>query len=140
MFTPQEWNRLLELEVDNLRSLNEGISQDIDKIDLLRDEFQRIKACPGATTEIIGLCERALSDIKQKVPVIEQRDALREKVDRLEQDQIAHLDALKRLWTFLDDLSKSNPGYLGKLVLQDYGAMNEAFIAARQALAKAKLL
>lgn len=70
----------------------------------------------------------------------DKSDALQKLSRILEKENIAHLDALKRLWTFLDDLSKSNPGYLGKLVLQDYGAMNEAFIAARQTLAKAKLL
>lgn len=47
------------------------------------DEFSRIESLCRTSTmkmdealrqEIIGLCERAKSDIKQRVPVIEQRD------------------------------------------------------------------
>lgn len=30
------------------------------RLDRLRDELLRIKACPGATDEIIGICERGL--------------------------------------------------------------------------------
>jgi hypothetical protein len=46
-------------------------------------------------------------------------------------------DALKLMHAhYIDDLAKSNPGFLGKLVLQDYGLMNEAFIAERAALDK----
>lgn len=46
------------------------------------------------------------------------------------------LDALQTLWAWVDDLRKSNPGYLGKLVLQDYGQMNQAFIKTECVLAK----
>ena len=31
-----------------------------DKIDCLQDELLRIKACPGVTDEIIGICDRGL--------------------------------------------------------------------------------
>jgi hypothetical protein len=43
------------------------------------------------------------------------------------------LDAIDRINGFLDDLAKSNPGYLRKLSLQRYDLMNEAFIATEQA-------
>ena len=43
-------------------------------------------------------------------------------------------EALSLLWDAVEDLSGSNPGFLGKLVLQDYARWNEAFIKARAAL------
>lgn len=46
-------------------------------------------------------------------------------------------DALRELWGFVEDLQKSNPGYLGKLCLQDYVRMNRALGLAPAALAKA---
>lgn len=46
------------------------------------------------------------------------------------------LAALKKLWAFLEDLRKSNPGYLGKLCLQDHAQMNEAFLQTESVLAK----
>lgn len=49
------------------------------------------------------------------------------------------LKALQLMNAHYDDISKSNPGFLGKLVLQDYALMNEAFIATRAAIAKATL-
>ena len=45
-------------------------------------------------------------------------------------------DALKSLWAFVGDLQKSNPGYLGKLVLQDYAQMNEAFLKTERVFRK----
>lgn len=48
-----------------------------DTIDLMRDEFRRIVACPSdkwAKAEIDALCERAIAKIEQNVPVITQRD------------------------------------------------------------------
>ncbi|MFZ4394172.1 MAG: hypothetical protein ACOYOU_00940 [Kiritimatiellia bacterium] len=46
------------------------------------------------------------------------------------------LNALRLFNAHYDDLSKSNPGFLGKLVLQDYGLLNEALIASGNALSK----
>lgn len=45
-------------------------------------------------------------------------------------------EALKMVQAFLDDLSKSNPGYMSKLVLQDYSQWNEAIIALPKAIAE----
>jgi hypothetical protein len=57
-----------------------------DRLDLMVDEFLRIKALqPGS--EIEELCDRAISDIRQNVPVIEQRDRLLKEVHRLEREQ-----------------------------------------------------
>lgn len=47
------------------------------------------------------------------------------------------LKALKLMHAhYFDDLAKRNPGFLGRLCLQNYGLMNEAFMAERAALAK----
>lgn len=46
------------------------------------------------------------------------------------------LDALLHLNAFVNDLSKSNPGYLRKLCLQDYGQMNEVFLKTSKVLRK----
>lgn len=46
------------------------------------------------------------------------------------------LDALQKLWGVVEDLSKSNPGFLGKLVLNDYEAYNQAMLLAPAAIAK----
>ena len=34
----------------------------VDRVDDLEDELRRIKACPGITAEIAGLCDRALKE------------------------------------------------------------------------------
>lgn len=50
-------------------------------------------------------------------------------------------DLLKALQTFLafwDDLAKSNPGFMGKLCLQNYAQWNEALLQAPAAIAKAE--
>ncbi len=48
------------------------------------------------------------------------------------------LEALELLWAFIDDLGKSNPGFLGKLVLQDYAQMNQSYIKTEKILSKIK--
>lgn len=71
-----------ELEAVNLRSLVQDLSSDADRADMSHDEFSRVEALvqnDGGITretrdEILHLCKRAKSDIKQRVPVIEQRD------------------------------------------------------------------
>lgn len=51
-------------------------SNDIDWLDLMIDEFRRIRSCPAADDEIKGLCDRAVANTHQRVPVIVQRDQL----------------------------------------------------------------
>jgi len=62
-----------------------------DTLDLMRDEFLRIIACPGATDEIKGKCVRAISEILVRVPIIQERDRLekelRETKSKLEYSQ-----------------------------------------------------
>jgi hypothetical protein len=58
---------------EQIRAQNEN-EQLTDTLDLMRDEFKRIRSCPGADQEIIVLCDRAITRITQNVPVIVQRD------------------------------------------------------------------
>lgn len=48
------------------------------------------------------------------------------------------LEAGKLMWAFYNDLDTSNPGFMGKLVLQDYAQWNEAMLAMPAAIAKAE--
>lgn len=70
-------------------------SQTIDHLDLMIDEFQRIAASPGADDEITQLCERAIRNTRQKVPVIAQRDTLQAKVDQLTRELAATRNELR---------------------------------------------
>ena len=45
-----------------------------DQLDLNRDEFLRIRACPAANLEIKQLCDRSQTTITQNVHVLTQRD------------------------------------------------------------------
>lgn len=53
------------------------------QLDLMRDEFMRIK-CLTSDGEIAGLCDRAIKSLTQRVSVIEQRDIAEEKNKKLE--------------------------------------------------------
>lgn len=46
------------------------------------------------------------------------------------------LNALRLLDAHYDDLSKSNPGFMGRLCLQDYGLWNEALLSSSAVLKK----
>lgn len=48
------------------------------------------------------------------------------------------INAVRLLSAFLKDVGAGNPGWLAKVVLQDYDQMNRAYIAAEQVIAKAK--
>ena len=56
------------------------LAMKIDTLDLMRDEFLRIKACTvchphnAFAEEIADLCDRAITNLLQRVPVIVQRD------------------------------------------------------------------
>lgn len=47
------------------------------------------------------------------------------------------LDGCKKLLAVFDNISKRNPGYMGKLFGIDFLAMNDAFVTAEQAIHKA---
>jgi len=55
----------------------------IDALDMMRDEFLRIIACPGCNAEIEDLANRAQLKLIQHVPVIVQRDRAEDESCRL---------------------------------------------------------
>jgi len=72
-----------------VQMVNEMESRITDYMDLMNDEFCRIVALnPGP--EITNICQRAMTIIHQKVPVITQRDDLLKKVFEVgaERDQL----------------------------------------------------
>jgi len=75
------------------KTLEQELSIATDTIDLMRDEFQRIKSCPGSNSEIGQLCDRAQSNLLQRVPVIAQRDRAEDRlgVAKTALHQIAHI-------------------------------------------------
>ena len=54
-------------------------------LDLMRDEFRRIRMLAPRNEEIHGICGRAIASIAQRVPVIQQRDALEQELARTKQ-------------------------------------------------------
>jgi hypothetical protein len=48
------------------------------------------------------------------------------------------LEALKLFLAFYNDLADSNPGFMGKLTLQDYAQWNAAMMAVPRAIDKAE--
>jgi len=69
--------------LDKLAGEQESGAELVGHLDLMVDEFMRIKALTWSNCEIVGLCDRAITNTKQHVPVIEQRDAALAEVDRL---------------------------------------------------------
>ena len=64
------------------------------------------------------------------------------KLAKLAQKEVALHDelvnALKLMDAHYEDLGKSNPGFMGKLTLQDYGLWNDALMAMGKVMAKIK--
>jgi hypothetical protein len=81
-------------ERDALQAKLEAAGSAVDHVDLMIDEFKRIKSCPEVTQEIVGLCDRAIARTSQNVPVIVQRDDA--------QKQIAALTAMLEKSVTLD--------------------------------------
>ena len=59
------------------------VSRLTDTLDLMRDEFLRIIACPGCNGEIEDLANRAQLNLIQRVPVIIQRDRAEAQASKL---------------------------------------------------------
>ncbi len=78
-------------DADVLEMLEQWRSAQTDRMDMWRDEFLRIKACPGCDREIAGLCDRALSEIKRRVPLLV--------------DAERHANRLSEVFTLLDDIT-----------------------------------
>lgn len=77
-----------------------------DHIDLMVDEFSRIKACHPSNDhahdlEVKQICERAISNTTQNVPVIEQRDKAQSNLD-IANAEIARLTAVEASYLDLE--------------------------------------
>ena len=68
--TSEDWDAL-EARVERAEV---EVSKLTDALDMMRDEFMRIIACPGCNAEIEDLANRARLKLIQHVPVITQRD------------------------------------------------------------------
>ena len=91
------------LKIETIRAERAEVSKLTDALDMMRDEFMRIIACPGCNAEIEDLANRAQLKLIQRVPVITQRDRAeaelateRARLDWLERD--AGVD-----WQWSDD-------------------------------------
>jgi hypothetical protein len=87
-----------------------------------------------------NFCERYEGQLEHALEVADAVPALGVFVAEpfKEKSERAALVAVADAWAkfkafYFDDLAKSNPGFLGKLTLQDYGAMNEAYLAVQKA-------
>ena len=89
-FTQEEWNTRYHPGADPAQA--ESLNKLTDHIDLMVDEFQRIRARIPIDSEISGLCQRAIENTRQNVPVIQQRDEAELKVMEL-----------KRKLTFIEE-------------------------------------
>lgn len=63
-----------------------------ETLDLMCDEFQRIKALNDLPLEAHTFCDRAISGIKQRVPLIEQRD----RAEEARRVALARVDKLRK--------------------------------------------
>lgn len=75
-----------------------------DLIDLMRDEFARIKSVVPDNAEVVGLCDRAATAIMQNVPVIQQRDDALKQIAKLKyENEILRSIPTENEWAILLD-------------------------------------
>ena len=112
-----------------LAATKRELSNATDTLDLMRDEFQRIVArmvedgmiIKDVGQEILGICNRARSQIAQRVPVIAQRDAAERRVQELEGLRVLSRD-IGTITLLLDqDLSTVPPLTLGEAMPRKEG-------------------
>lgn len=80
-----------------------------DTLDLFVDEFKRIKSCDSANDEIKWICQRAIENLVQKVPMIVQRDNAEKKVAELE-SRLQEAEREIRDKSLLLDLAETSAG------------------------------
>jgi hypothetical protein len=78
----------------------------------------------------------AKDNTSKKHRYIEKDCFYNKEIKRWRKIALKALDALRALNAHYNDISKSNPGFLGKLCLQDYALMNEALLKAETVLPK----
>lgn len=110
-----------EAMLDYFGAMERELSAATDALDLMRDEFRRIKSCPGCDSEIGQLCDRAQLNLLQRVPVIAQRDRAE---DRLGVAKTA-LHIIANIWQTRSEACADN-SLAGELMVEQ----------ARRAIAK----
>lgn len=106
-----------------------------NKADMWRDEFQRIRAIVydsdlHTNSEIAGICDRAITDIRSKISLIDQREKAADMIAKLN-DEATATEALLRMYGWKDEESlqmflhrtrqpadalKHSPEYMQKLL------------------------
>lgn len=115
-----------------------------NKADMWRDEFARIKAlCHGKPLEwleVEGICDRAMSDIRSNISLIDQREKAAEEIARLNDEAIATESLLRTYgWKEQESLQmflhrtrypanplKHSPEYLACLLQDCEGKLEKA--------------
>ena len=95
----------------------------IDALDMMRDEFLRIIACPGCNAEIEDLANRAQLKLIQLVPVIVQRDRAEDEAMKL-RVRLREIEGYVSGWRQrLDktgpDITADGGGYIPEAVIEE---------------------
>lgn len=109
--------------------LENQVAKLTNHVDLMTDEFKRIKSCPGVSDEIIGLCNRAIQNTHQHVDVIIQRDNAETQRDVLK--RALEMSEAKRAIVYqaaLDGVALSEEGI--ELLLRGFIEQEEAKLKA----------
>lgn len=104
------------------------IAGDCDRLSVVQENSDNANACDGVRRVALVTC----GDFE--FPDYDEHSANA----RLIAAAPELLEALELITAHYDDLSKSNPGFMGKLCLQDYGLWNRALLAMSAAIRKAK--
>jgi hypothetical protein len=104
-------------------SSDSSASDLIDALDMMRDEFLRIIACPGCNAEIEDLANRAQLKLIQRVPVIVQRDRAEDEACRL-RVRLREIEEYVSGWRQrLDktgpDITADGGGYIPEAVIEE---------------------
>jgi hypothetical protein len=78
------------------RIFTDGATGDTETLDLMRDEFHRIKNLTD-NSEIKGLCDRAVSGIQQHLPVLGQRDKYQAEASKIKAENSVLREALEKV-------------------------------------------
>lgn len=121
-----------------------------NKADMWRDEFQRIRAIVydsdlHTNSEIAGICDRAITDIRSKISLIDQREKAADMIAKLN-DEATATEALLRMYGWKEDESlqmflhrtrqpadalRHSPEYMTKLLQDCEGELAKATAALK---------
>ena len=75
-----------------------------DTLDLMCDEFKRIKSCCN-NSEVEGLCDRAISEIQRRVPIVTELEQANKRILHLTEG-LEHIVELKNMSKVRDKLDE----------------------------------